>query len=65
MQAYNDFVLHLMIYRDYGKTSVSKERAIAAMKIFMATYKKKVGNPIIEPSLSDELLKKQQEYKGG
>ena len=64
VQAYNDFVLHLMIYRDYGKTSVSKERAIAAMKIFMTTYKKKVGDPIVEPSLSDELLKKQQEYKG-
>lgn len=40
VQAYNDFILHLMIYRDYGKNTLSKERAIAAMKIFLATYKK-------------------------
>lgn len=40
VQAYDDFILHLMIYRDYGKNTLSKERAIAAMKIFLATYKK-------------------------
>lgn len=40
VQAYDDFVLHLMIYRDYGKNSLAKERALAAIKIFTATYRK-------------------------
>lgn len=38
VQAYNDFVLHLMIYRDYGKNLLSKERALIAIKTFMKTY---------------------------
>lgn len=38
VQAYNDFVLHLMIYRDYGKNILSKERALIAIKTFMKTY---------------------------
>lgn len=65
VQAYNDFVLHLMIYRDYGKSSLSKQRAIDAMKVFLTTYKKKVGEKIVEPGLSDELIQKQQEYNSG
>lgn len=54
-----------MIYRDYGKSPLSKERALAAIRVFSATYKKKVGETIAEPSLSDELIKKQQEYNSG
>jgi len=42
IKAYNDFVLHLMVYRDYGKNPLSKERALRAIKIFSATYAKKV-----------------------
>lgn len=63
VQSYNDFVLHLMIYRDYWKKAISKERAVSSMKVFMATYRKKVGDLLIEPTLSDELLQKQQEFK--
>lgn len=48
VQAYDDFVLHLMIYRDYGKSSLSKDRALAAIKIFTTTYAKKVL-PRVEP----------------
>lgn len=60
VQAYDNFVLHLMIYRDYGKTTLSKERALKAVKVFMATYKKQ----ITEITLSDELLQKQRDYNG-
>lgn len=48
VQAYDDFILHLMIYRDYGKSPLSKERALAAIKIFTTTYAKKVL-PKVEP----------------
>lgn len=61
IQAYNDFVLHLMIYRDYGKNVLSKDRALAAIKIFTATYAKKVL-PKTEPTLDPTLLQKQQSY---
>lgn len=64
LQAYNDFVLHIILYRDYGKNPLSKERAMSAMRIFIATYKKQMIEPTIEPILSDELQKKQEEYTG-
>lgn len=40
VQAYDDFVLHLMIYRDYRKNSLAKERALAAIKVFTTIYQK-------------------------
>lgn len=43
VQTYNDFVLHLMLYRDYGKNTLSKDRALASMKAFLTTYKRKVS----------------------
>lgn len=42
LQAYDDFVLHLSLYRDYGKNTFAKERALSAIKTLMATYGKKV-----------------------
>lgn len=60
VQAYDNFVLHLMIYRDYGKTTLSKDRAMAAIKVFIATYRK----PVVEIGLSAELLQKQRDYNG-
>lgn len=51
VQAYDDFILHLMIYRDYGKSALSKDRALAAIKIFTATYAKNItvhSEPVID-----------------
>lgn len=41
VEAYNNFVLHLTIYRNYGKSSLAKERALTAIRLFIATYQKK------------------------
>lgn len=43
VQAYDDFVLHLSLYRNYGKSVLVKERALSAIKVFTAIYGKKVG----------------------
>ncbi len=42
VQAYDDFILHLMIYRNYGQNPLAKERALTAIKIFTATYQKTI-----------------------
>jgi len=62
VQAYDDFVLHLMIYRDYGKNPLSKERALAAIKVFSATYAKKVLTKV-EPTIDQTLEQKRQSYR--
>lgn len=57
VQAYDDFVLHLMMYRDYGKSTLSKDRALAAAKIFLTTYRKQMEERSavsIDPSLEQE-----------
>ena len=40
VQAYDDFILHLMIYRNYGQNPLAKERALTAIKTFTTTYQK-------------------------
>jgi len=61
VQAYDDFVLHLMIYRDYGKNILSKERALKAIKIFSTTYAKKVV-PKSETTIDQTLEQKRLSY---
>lgn len=61
VQAYNDFVLHLSIYRSLNKSSIVKNRTLDAIKIFTTIYAKKVL-PKIEPTLDPVLLQKQQSY---
>lgn len=61
VQAYNDFILHLMIYRDYGKNALSKERALKAIKIFATTYAKKVI-PKSETAIDQTLEQKRLSY---
>gem|GEM_PF-7066551 len=61
VQAYNDFILHLSLYRDYGRTKLSKDRALAAIKIFTGVYAKQVIDTG-DISLSSELAQKQQAY---
>ncbi len=40
--AWNDFVLHLSVYRATGGNALSKVKALEAIRIFSATYAKKV-----------------------
>lgn len=61
VQAYNDFVLHLMLYRDYGKNPLSKDRALKAIKIFSATYAKKIIPPS-EPTIDQTLEQQRLSY---
>ncbi|EKD29801.1 MAG: hypothetical protein ACD_78C00267G0002 [uncultured bacterium (gcode 4)] len=61
IQAYDDFILHLSLYRDYGRTKLSKDRALVAIKIFTTIYAKKIIDTG-DISLSNELAQKQQAY---
>lgn len=62
VQAYNDFILHLSLYRDYGRTKLSKDRALAAIKVFTGVYARKIIDTS-DIALGSELIQKQQIYQ--
>lgn len=61
VQAYDDFILHLSLYRDYGRTKLSKDRALAAIRVFTGVYAKKIIDAS-DITLSEELIQKQKSY---